>query len=308
MSLPSTDEEPPLYVLISYAYLRDIADDRVRKILTDPRVAYLIDSGAFSDLNSGDDPIEIERYISFLERWNDHIWGAIQLDVLGDPDASERNLHQMIDAGCDPIPVHVWGDRQERMDELFELSPVVALGGLRRPGRGWAPKSYVKQKMEWSRGRPVHWLGYTDKQMVASFRPYSFDCSNVTYAERMGEVHIYNGGGTMDKVISPRKRRDRGKGPGPAPLTAERQRLIERLGYTEEDWYDERKWRRTKSQTGLEEDDHVASAVTWNSHVRYCLDLQDVLGVRYFLAVGTDDWEMIDRQLTIEGYDDERDL
>lgn len=159
-----------LPVLISYAYLRDKTDDVVRSLLARSDVEILLDCGAFTAANTGQDDIDLGDYMRWIDKWRAHLFGYIALDKVGDPVTTERNLRTMLANGFEPIPVHVLGDDERRMDELFDLTYWVALGGLRRPGRAHAPLSYVKSKMAWAKGRNVHWLGYTravDRDMEA---------------------------------------------------------------------------------------------------------------------------------------------
>lgn len=281
-----------LPVLMSYAYLRDPQyEDVFASILDDPRIELLVDSGGFSALNAGHE-IDLDAYIAWLDRYEEHLFGYMQLDVLGDPEASDAYLRQMIAAGLDPIPIHVWGDDEARMDELFELSGLdwVALGGLRRPQRGWAPKSYVVKKMEWAKGRRVHWLGYTKKSMVQAIAPYSMDASNAKVAYQWGEAHFYHGRGRWSKAFTKRKAKSAGK-KRRGLLTSEQIEIVEACGYTAEDFYD------PEALKG--HDGNVLAAVTMYSHVAYSLDLKVHNGTRYFLALQPTDYtKILDETLT----------
>jgi hypothetical protein len=86
---------------MSYAYLRKFSDEQTAFRLSNPAVEVLIDSGAFSVLNTGE-TIELRDYMAWLKRWKEHVWGFVALDVLGDAAASDRNLQVMLDA--DPGP------------------------------------------------------------------------------------------------------------------------------------------------------------------------------------------------------------
>ena len=175
-------------VLISYAYARIYLESFAR-IAENPHVELLLDSGAFTAKNTGQD-IRLEDYCDFLRTWKHRICRYISLDVIGDPKQTDFNFREMVRAGFSPVPVHVLGDDKRRMNELFEASDYVALGGLKRPGKGPASKSYVLEKMKWAAGRNVHWLGYTKPAMLTALHPYSCDCSTWNSGIRYGKMAV----------------------------------------------------------------------------------------------------------------------
>lgn len=275
-------------VLISYAYFREDPDICMR-LVNHPRVDVLLDSGAFTAKNTGKE-IRLDEYLDFLGEYRDRLFAYLALDVVGDPAATEANLHTMIREGFRPVPVHVLGDDGRRMDELFELSDYVALGGLRRPGKLHCPKSYVKQKMAWAKGRRVHWLGYTPAPMLIAFRPFSCDAASWAEGFMWGQLRAYLGNGRWipDVKFPKRKQID----------CPELQRIIGRFGFTAKDFNDRERW---KSNGPRNHDRHLPAIVTTDSYVRYAFEMQYRFGVRYFLATGAAgiDWliEAIDRNL-----------
>ncbi len=273
-------------VLISYAFARDDLAF-FRRFVEHPKVEVLLDSGAFTALNAGQ-AIELDDYMQFLAEWAPRLSGYLALDVLGDPAATDRNLRIMIEQGLEPIPVHVRGDTGERMDELFERSRWVALGGLRRPHVGWCDRSYIKQKMIWAAGRRVHWLGYTRRDMVLGFKPYSIDCSNWAAGSRWGDMHFYYG----DLRWGP----PRMKCMLDTPLNAREVELFGELGFTAEEVRRNAKKKFDRDHM----DQHVPFMITAWSWVKYIRDLRARVGTRAFAAVspfGLEDVliEMIER-------------
>ena len=272
-------------VLVSYAYLRKKSRaEGVQWILNEAKAEgyeIMLDSGAFSAKNSGDE-IGLDDYLAFLDRWKDSFCGYVALDVLGDPVATEQNLKEMLRQGFDPMPVHVWGDDERRMDELFEMvgqDKIVCLGGLRRPGRGAAPKSYVKQKMAWAKGRKVHWLGYTDVGMIQGFKPYSVDCSNWNEGQQWGRLSMYFGAGRWTRIHRCQGLENKNN----HALTPEEEKLIEDSGFTPSHFYDDKNWRRRKSE-GIFATKFFLMMVNAMSWVRYTYDMRDRCGTRLFLA------------------------
>ena len=272
----STRTFPKLPLLISYAYLRE-EPATIERVMSDADVELLIDSGAFTAMNAGRE-IDLSEYISFIRRYQEKIFGYMALDKLRDPAQTDRNLRVMLDAGLQPIPVHVLGDDGRRMDELFEISHWVALGGLRRPHRGPAPLNYIKQKMDWARGRNVHWLGYTTKSVLEAFRPYSCDCSSWVSGAMYGRMAVYGGQGrwvnfTREEML--------------------RRRLWDRPDLRAAlDYYDiplgdllaERHWRNGNKAAGLTPRECMIVQLPARSWVRYVIDFRLRFGTRFFLA------------------------
>lgn len=261
------DADPRIPVLISYAYLREEKDEAIDYILSNPKIEVLLDSGGFTALNVGE-TIELKDYCDFLHKWGSKLFGAMALDVLGDPVATDANLKEMRRQGLKPVPIHVRGDNQERMDELFEMSDWVGLGGLRRPHRGHSPKSYVKQKMLWANGRNVHWLGYTNQKMVHAFKPYSCDSSNWTAAEQYGFVNFYLGGRWSPNMFYP----DLMKLAVPPDYMA---RVINSMGISWRELRKEENWRGGMS---------LSKQISAHEFIRYAIDIRAQIGTRVYIA------------------------
>lgn len=253
-------------VLVSYAYARKHRDE-FAALANHPHVELLLDSGAFTAKNTGED-IRLADYCSFLDAWGGRLFRYLALDVVGEPSRTEANLREMLRAGYKPVPVHVLGDDQRRMDELFEMSDYVALAGLRRPKKGPSPKEYVAAKMRWAAGRPVHWLGYVREPMIAAFHPYSCDSATWLNATLYGLMSVYFGRGrwktytrrTVQSFISDRR----------AP------RIMGSMGYSVRQLLEDRVWKAAN--------DCIPFAVAVDSWVRYVIDVMERFGTKIFLA------------------------
>lgn len=259
-------------VLISYAYARIYLESFAR-IAENPHVELLLDSGAFTAKNTGQD-IRLEDYCDFLRTWKHRICRYISLDVIGDPKQTDFNFREMVRAGFSPVPVHVLGDNKRRMDELFELSDYVALGGLKRPGKGSASKSYVVEKMRWAAGRKVHWLGYTKPAMLTALHPYSCDCSSWNAGFKYGKMDVYLGAGVW-RSFSERDRH---------LIVADRKafNFIGQMGYTVTDVLDKKKW-HGRPLTGS-----LLGEINIDSYIRYSLEIRRLFGTRLYLALNGD--------------------
>ncbi len=272
-------------VLVSYAYARKNADE-FALLANNPRIELLLDSGAFTAKNTGE-PIRLEDYCRFLDSWKSKIGRYLALDVVGDPVATNANLAEMLRFGYKPVPVHVLGDDQRRMDELFEMSDYVALAGLRRPKKGPPPKEYVAAKMKWAAGRDVHWLGYVREPMIAAFRPYSCDSATWLNATLYGLMSVYFGRGrwrtytrkTVRDFISDRRAAG----------------IVSKTGYSIRQLLDESVWKASQ--------DCVPFAVAVDSWVRYVIDVMERFGTKIFLACSLQQRDVSHLLASIEVHD-----
>lgn len=273
-------------VLISYYYMRQAKPEIVEWWTTHPGVELLIDSGGFSALNAGEE-IDLDEYIEWCSRWKSKLFGYFALDKLGDPKGSAHYLRKMHDAGLKPLPIHVRGDDERRMDELFEASDWVGLGGFRRPHRGWCAPNYVEQKMAWAKGRNVHWLGYTKSKMLTAFRPFSCDSSNATIGGQWGILMLYMGGGRTKQMRFHRGDRSKVNAPGETgwkdhPITPAMQQALDHCGYTVAQFRDSRYWRDSRHPRNQP---RMLYELGGYSFVRLVRDIRRFLGTRYFMAV-----------------------
>jgi hypothetical protein len=260
-------------ILISYAYARKCPAE-FEWYANNPDVDVLLDSGAFTAKNTGQ-IITLDEYCTFLDKWKDRIFRYLALDVVGDPAATESNLQEMLRQGYKPVPVHVLGDDEKRMDYLFEVSDYVALAGLRRPGKGQCPPEYIKAKMKWAKGRQVHWLGYVRENMFAAFRPYSCDSASWAAAEMYGRMELYLGNGRW-QVCMGYTTRDKLR-------TPEMAATLKRLGFTSKQFDDPNCWKKARLD-GYGIDEYMILIVTADSWVQWVLDIQKRYGTRCFIA------------------------
>ncbi len=253
-------------VLVSYACARKNLDEFSR-IANHPHVELLLDSGAFTAKNTGEE-IRLSDYCEFLDAWKGKLFRYLALDVVGDPVQTDANLKQMLRMGYSPVPVHVLGDDQRRMDELFEMSDYVALAGLRRPKVGPPPKEYVAAKMKWAAGRPVHWLGYVREPMIAAFHPYSCDSATWLNATLYGLMSVYYGKGvwktytrkTVNKFIQDKRAAS----------------VMRQTGFSVRHLLDDNAWKASG--------DCISFSVAVGSWVRYVIDIAERFDTKIFLA------------------------
>jgi hypothetical protein len=182
---------PPLYFLISYAYWTKEFEAVFKKYSSICKV--FLDSGAFTAYHTGK-KITVEEYCNFVDSAPIKFEHYFTLDVIGDSERTEDNLRFMLQHGLKPVPIFTRGTPIEYLDDLFEVSDVVGLGGL-TANRIKSASEYLK----WvivngkiiEKKRQVHWLGFAEKNFLLYFKPYSCDSSSYNYGFRFGDYQFY---------------------------------------------------------------------------------------------------------------------
>ncbi len=281
--MPKKKQMKKLPVLISYAMLRKLDEEQLETLLTNPSLDILVDSGAFTVHTRGH-VIDIEEYGDFLLEWGEHLWGAFTLDVIGDPVETWKNHKQLLEWGCEPIPIFTPGMKCKDIDRMFESSSIVGIGGIQNKiwKRGTpALLQYLKKVNEWADGRNIHLLGVTKQEILRAFKPFSCDASNWTMGWRFGVLNIYLGNGRWEIVESDRLSGRSQKRVG--VLSRETlNKLIKPLavaGYVVEDLFNNDNW---TYRTGYQ---HIAMPVASFSWIQYIREFYERFGVKIFLVI-----------------------
>lgn len=180
----------PLNILVSYAYWNAQVDAGIRAMPLSKR-RLMIDSGAFSAWSKGT-TVTLDGYCAFLDSI-EHLrpFEAIQLDVVGDEDASWRNYEIMRARGYATIPVFTRGAAESTLDRMRSHADYIALGGLFGSER---KSAYVKWFAGRTAGHRAHWLGFTDPDFIRRYRPQSCDASSWLSVARWGAVQMWEAG------------------------------------------------------------------------------------------------------------------
>jgi len=164
------------------------------------KIDLFLDSGAFSAKSQGLS-IDIDAYIAFIKEHEHLLTVYANLDVIGNPIASARNLKKMEAAGLKPLPVfHHGSDPDEFLVPLLEKYDYICLGGLVKTSdlvlyldRIWS--NYLVD----STGLPkvkVHAFGMTSLPLMLRYPWYSVDSTSWVLTGRLGSIMIprYKGG------------------------------------------------------------------------------------------------------------------
>ena len=191
----STRNEPErVHVLVSYAYWRD---DRSRAVLDSlpPEWNVMLDSGAFTNFTSGQERVTLDGFAAFCHEHEGRFWRIINLDKIGDPEQSERNLRELHRRGVPVIPVFQRGDEVEALERMREMATPVCIGGISQNLGMKEEQQYVKSVMRASRimNVPVHLLGGGRRELVR-YKPYSADNSTWSATNRFGRLDAWHKG------------------------------------------------------------------------------------------------------------------
>lgn len=188
--MTSADERTPLAnLLIAYPYFEK--ETAVELVRAEGLVRLVIDSGAFTAWKSGK-PIGLDDYCRFLEGLPVKPWRYFTLDVIGDPAATLRNYQTMRARGFSPVPIFTRGEDPSVLDQYYETTDLVGIGGLVGTLKN---KAFVNGIMRRVGTRRVHWLGFTAIDYVRAYRPYMCDSSNWESGGRFGNIPLYMGRG-----------------------------------------------------------------------------------------------------------------
>lgn len=188
--------------LASYAYL----DDRHEKEWSgdcqapDLRPRVIIDSGAFTAWTSGKpiDPRDYAKWaLDFKERW-EHKMQALyfmNLDVIGDQDASWVNQSILEGLGLKPIPIITFGAEKRHLIKALDNYDYIALGGLvpytrdKAKLQKWLDFCFaiIMQKYKATGVMPkIHLLGVTTDWVLKRYPCFSSDSSSWVSCLRFG--------------------------------------------------------------------------------------------------------------------------
>lgn len=239
-------------------------------LVSSPEVRFLLDSGAFTAWKAGNN-IDLDEYCSFIENLPIKPWRYFSLDVIGDPEGSLKNYEKMISRGLNPIPIFTRGDEISMVDEYYKSSDILGIGGLVGT-RG--NKGFVKGLMKQIGSRKVHWLGFTDQNYVSYFKPYSCDSLSWSSSMRYAMIKIYKGRGGWIRNV---KKADFMKQPTKEILDTLKYYDIDPIRFSKQS-----EWKNSGSGK------YVIEEVAFKSWTRYMIDLDRIIGTKFFLAVAAD--------------------
>ena len=201
------------HVLTSYTRPQECAE------VIDTRSHYgvaILDSGAFSAYTVGKE-VDLAAYLEYIKahpQW-DH---AIQLDVIGNPEATLGNYLKMLRAGVRPMPVFQYRAPAEQLPIFAETTDYIAVSVTAQNLRSARRPNMLKHILgQLPSGMKAHLLGIgTPARMVRELRPQSGDTTSVNVAiNQFGDWVLTKAGGEYKRIdrrrlraIMPKRRRE----------------------------------------------------------------------------------------------------
>lgn len=180
-TLAEHSDREPVDILVAFPFAREF--QQCRKHYNIGRVA--LDSGAFSAWNSGK-TVSLSDYIGFCKDFEcDEIFG---LDVIWNPQATQRNLEAMWAAGVDAIPCFHGGSDWRWLDWAIQR-PKIAISS-RLPKK----KEWVQQVFKRIHPKRVHGFAFASPAMLHAAPFDSVDASSWIFSpSAMGNWAGYTG-------------------------------------------------------------------------------------------------------------------
>jgi hypothetical protein len=257
-----------LNFLVAIPYLSEDVSNYLKTIEKD--CCLLLDSGAFTYWKKGKE-VPLNDYINFISNLQIKPWRYFTLDVIGNQKKTKQNYESLIKEKFNPIPIFTRGDNPSSLKEYYATSDLVGVGGLvGTPGN----RGFVKGIMESVGSRKVHWLGFTQNDFLVKFKPFSCDSSSWSMALRYGTLDLYLGNGQWKRFSREQfKSRPSDKMKNLFAIYEE-----DPLGFRFEN-----EWRNT-GRSGA--DKKLLARVAYKAWAWYQLDVEQKLGVKFFLACG----------------------
>lgn len=158
------------------------------------KIDLFLDSGAYSAKTQGV-TIEIEDYIEFIRTHEQVIQVYACLDVIGDPDATMKNLRIMEAAGLNPLPVfHYGSDPEKYLKPLIGKYDYICIGGMVKSGNltQFLDTIFAKYLCD-EKGMPkikVHGFGLTSLSLMMRYPWYSVDSTSWVVTGRLGSIYV----------------------------------------------------------------------------------------------------------------------
>lgn len=133
------------------------------------------------------------NYIAYLKHWQGAYDYAMNLDVIGDAQATARNLLTLQGHGLDVVPIYTATADVAELRAMTKDAKYIAYGGLVGvPKRLQIPATKMVVDIAEGNGAKVHALGQTSKQMFDYSNAYSGDSSAVSRFPLVRQLPLYD--------------------------------------------------------------------------------------------------------------------
>lgn len=201
--------EDSKYILESFYYFQDWQIPLIKQ-----SKMFLLDSGAFTFMNSKQGGCDFEeyltRYIDFINKYDVKYFFELDVDsVVGYEKVKQYRKRLEKETGKKCIPVWHFERGKEEFVEMCREYDYVAIGGLVGGSAEYSSK-YWKYfpwfiKTAHDNGAKIHALGFTSLKGMAQYRFDSVDSTTWKSGGRFGQLHIYEDG-TIKTITQKNKR------------------------------------------------------------------------------------------------------
>lgn len=159
------------------------------------KISIFLDSGAFSSFTHNEE-VDIDAYISFIEKYKSYIDMYANLDVIGDVEATWKNQQYMESKGLHPMPCFHLHEDMEYLHMYCKKYPYIAMGGLvgstKETTVPWLDRCWdiICDTEDRTPMCKVHGFGVTSLYLLFRYPWYSVDSSSWLAAGRFGSVLV----------------------------------------------------------------------------------------------------------------------
>jgi hypothetical protein len=183
-----------LRILLSYWYFKEHdLDTLIPQKFTPPYPCIFADSGAFSAATQRV-AIRWQDYAAWLKRYRHWFQVMANLDVIGNPMATQAHQEALEDAGLPVLPVFHAGEPWAVLDRLLTRYRYIGLGGLVGSASAWRTTlmPWLVQCFKRGQGTAVfHGFGCTTWEIIKALPWYSVDSSSWGAGFRYGRVPLF---------------------------------------------------------------------------------------------------------------------
>lgn len=255
--------------LVSYYYISKKFQQCVEALYRD--TPFMLDSGAFSAMMLKE-TIPLADFMRYCHKNHGLFEQYVMLDVIGNKEATRKNLEIMAKDKLNPMPVLTTDMDESEFLDLVKFNRNVCISG----GRGQEPVSYsarIEKCWRLVDGKTtIHGLGYTKTLEPIKTKCASVDSASWTYAQRAGMLFTF----TLNRGMIQTLMRDLEK-KHPSLWPPEIRAQLMASGITPQELFSK------AGRTGQVSPLAILSIASWLAYSKHCLNK----GLRVYFAIST---------------------
>ena len=201
------------YILESFYGLKN--EKTINRVAKHDKDGFLLDSGAFTFMNSHKGKVDwedyIERYANFINKYSIKLFFELDIDVLVGYEEVKR-LRKILEQKTQKQCIPVWHKSRgiEEFKKMCKEYKYVAIGGI-------VVKEITKKdwdmfvpliKYAHQNGCKIHGLGFTATKDLHKYPFDSVDSTNWLSGGRFGQLHVFNGKYIESKSFKNKRAKD----------------------------------------------------------------------------------------------------